>query len=278
VSSASQVKGAFVESTKGPIFVLARIPSGEMRGCLLVVPPFAEEMNKCRRMVTETSLRLAGQGWATVIPDLYGTGDSAGDFVDADWNTWLADLSAVSRWARDSGLGVTALLAVRLGAALAQHAMASGQLAAVERTVLWQPVFDTRRFLAQFLRLRVAASMTRPQRESLADIRSQLAGQGRVEVAGYALGQTLAQQLETLDAPETLDRRLGAVHWMETRPDVDAGLPAPSLAVIEASRRAGCVVDVDVCRGEPFWASTEIVVNDNLSRRTVLKLAAEAHA
>ena len=53
-----------------------------------MVPPFAEEMNKCRPMVTEVALGLAESGIASIVPDLYGTGDSGGDFSEGDWETW----------------------------------------------------------------------------------------------------------------------------------------------------------------------------------------------
>ena len=79
--SRTTFSGEFVAGTKGPIFVLLRKPLVPPRGCVLVVPPFAEEMNKCRRMVTELAIRLAEQGIATLQPDFYGTGDSAGDFT-----------------------------------------------------------------------------------------------------------------------------------------------------------------------------------------------------
>ena len=53
--SRRSVSGQFIDGAKGPIFVLAREPAAGVRGCVLVVPPFAEEMNKCRRMVTEVA-------------------------------------------------------------------------------------------------------------------------------------------------------------------------------------------------------------------------------
>jgi hypothetical protein len=55
----ARLTGHFIAGPKGPIFVLLREPPDASRGCVIVVPPFAEEMNKCRRMVTEVAVGLA---------------------------------------------------------------------------------------------------------------------------------------------------------------------------------------------------------------------------
>ena len=94
-----------------------------------------------------------------MLPDLYGTGDSGGDFADASWDVWQSDIARTARWCAERGWPVQGVLAIRLGCALAVAAMASGGLPPVARSVLWQPIFDGRRFLAQFLRLRIAANL-----------------------------------------------------------------------------------------------------------------------
>jgi hypothetical protein len=48
------------------------------------VPPFAEEMNKSRRMIAEVGRRLEGSGVGMLLVDLFGTGDSEGEFAQAD--------------------------------------------------------------------------------------------------------------------------------------------------------------------------------------------------
>src|SRR6185436_14934074 len=63
----------------------------------------AEEMNKCRRMIAEAANALAALGVAALVPDLFGTGDSEGEFRDADWETWKADLDTAVAWASEEG-------------------------------------------------------------------------------------------------------------------------------------------------------------------------------
>ena len=45
--------------------------------------PFCEEMNKARRMAALQSRRLAALGYSVLQIDLFGCGDSSGDFADA---------------------------------------------------------------------------------------------------------------------------------------------------------------------------------------------------
>lgn len=268
----ASVSGQFIDGARGPIFVLLRQPRTAPSGCVLVVPPFAEEMNKCRRMLTETALGLAEQGLATVIPDLYGTGDSGGDFADGSWATWQGDLGAATRWSAAAGHPVTGLLAVRLGAALAIAGLESGELPGVARTVLWQPVFDGGRFLAQFLRLRTAAALMEDRKETLADLRAQLADGRALEVAGYSLAGQLTAELEAVKPPQCLPAACGSIAWLEVVREAGSQLPEPSSRVIAATRDRGAAIDTAGILGEPFWSSTEIVVNDVMVDRTLLHL------
>lgn len=274
----ARLSGRFVPGPKGPLFVLLREPRAASRGCVLVVPPFAEEMNKCRRMVTELAVQLAERGIATVVPDLYGTGDSAGDFEDADWETWIGDLGAVASWARDGGHRLTGCLAIRLGAALALDAASAGQLPAVERTVLWQPVFDGGRYLQQFLRLRIAAAMMEDRRETLADLKARLTAGQTVEVAGYGLSSRLAAGLEGVDPQAPWPAGWGRVEWIEVVREAAAALPEPTQRLLASARERGGQVEAHGVVGEPYWSATEVVVNSEVVSAALRHLQAESGA
>jgi hydrolase, ortholog 2, exosortase system type 1 associated len=241
----------------------------------MIVPPFAEEMNKSRRMCAEVAHGLAERGVASVLPDLYGTGDSAGEFADADWQVWQDDLLRVAEWMAQCGWPVTDLLCVRLGCALG--AQVAGRLPSpVGRTVFWQPVADGARFVTQFLRLRVAASMMEDRRETVESLKARLQSGERIEVAGYELSGGLAGQLETVRLEETLDGAVGELHWMEVVREEGAPLPAASTRLLESiGQRLPSVSTYAVC-GEPFWSSTEIVRLPELVSRTVDVLAPAA--
>lgn len=259
--------------------VLVRAPAGPARGCVLVVPPFAEEMNKCRRMIAEAAHALAVQGVASVIPDVHGTGDSEGDFSDADWNAWIEDLSLTGAWCRSNGMPLSAVLALRLGAVLAAEAIRAGAIDGIRQSVLWQPVFDGRRFMAQFMRQRVAVSRLQYDKaESMEDIRAMLAAGEIVEVAGYGIRARLVDAIEKIAVPPVHVRGFGRMVWMELVRDTAAELPAPAASMVRALREQGSDIEVMTFTGEPYWAATEITVNAAVVAATVNVLAGSASA
>lgn len=274
----STVAGHFLRSRNGEIFLLVRRPR-RVTGCAIVVPPFAEEMNKCRRMVTETALELCNAGYAVLLPDLYGTGDSGGNFGEARWSMWEDDLAAVCAWGADNGLPVTSVIAIRLGAALAICAALNGRIPAIESTIFWQPELDGSRHLTQFLRLRTAAAMfSATGRESVAQLRSRLAGGERIEVAGYDLSGGLAADLERIKSPLAHVPELGAVHWLEAVRTGDSGIPANHVAVIDRMRASGGHIAAQKFIGEPFWATVEIARIPEMIHATVRCISAESKA
>lgn len=269
------VSGHFIEGARGPIFVLLRRPPGpRVQRCVLVSPPFAEEMNKCRRMVTELAMALADRGIATVVPDLFGTGDSGGDFVQADWTVWQQDLARAADWAVSQGYTVDGVLAIRLGCAAATMALDQGLIRRVRSTVFWQPVFDGKRMLTQFLRTRVAAALARESRETVAGLRAKLRAEGQLEFAGYLMSSKLAAEIETLAVPATLPSAAGRMTWIELVREPGGDLSGPSAALIKRAGADGRSVNSLGVVGEPFWMSTEIVVNQDVIAATVAAITA----
>lgn len=257
---------AFIEGRRGRLFVLARLPKGgSPRGCVLFAPPFAEEMNKCRKMMTDLSTALANRGIASVIADLFGTGDSEGELSEADWSDWQDDLERAAEWGSAFGCPVDGLVGVRLGCMLAADA---ARRLGIERSVWWQPVLDGARVLDQFLRLRVAATMMEGQKESIADLRSRLAAGEALEVAGYELSGRLAGQIDGLRLAERFGPQLGETLWLETVRSAESSAPTPSVAAAERLRKAGVPVSLETVVCEPFWSTVEIVTNVALVNRS----------
>lgn len=265
----SSLTARFLEGARGSLLVTMRRPRGAATGpSALVVPPFGEEMNKSRRMIAEVARTLAARGVATVLPDLFGTGDSAGEFDEATWEIWQDDVTRAAAWAASEGWAVSGLFCVRLGCVLGAE-LARDRLPGIRCTVFWQPVTDGERFLNQFLRLRVAASMMDSQkRESAGELRKRLQQGESLEVAGYKLSARLAQDIDALRLTPALGPHLGELHWMEVVRDAAAPLPGASSQVLEAATAAQVATTVHQVAGEPFWSSTEIVQIAQLVERT----------
>jgi exosortase A-associated hydrolase 2 len=268
-----RVKARFLDGGRGRVFALQRRPAGPGGAGVLIAPPFGEEMNKTRKMFTEVGQGLLARGVATILVDPYGTGDSEGEFREASWECWVDDLSRAAEWAAQEGFPVRGLLCVRLGCLLGAQ-LAQKALPELRCSVFWQPVIAGDRFLTQFLRLRVAASMMEATRESVSGLRERLREGQCIEVAGYELAPTLAGDLEKLKLVDALDPRLGTLHWMELVRDPQGPLPAASEGCVRDGRSRGLEITVSTLTGEPFWESTEIVINEELVRSTVEVLAA----
>ncbi len=247
-----------------------RAPAARGRA-VLIVPPFAEEMNKSRKMFTDVAQGLSDRGVATVTPDLYGTGDSDGEFRDADIECWVEDLARAAAWAAEEGWPISGLLCVRTGCLLGAR-LAGNALSNPSHSVFWQPVTDGERFLTQFLRLRLAASMMEAGgagKETAADLRERLRAGETLEVAGYELPGKLADELSKLKLTADAVARLGRVHWFEVVRHADAGLPGASANFITTANERGAAITAATVVGEPFWSTTEIVRLPDLVTRTV---------
>jgi exosortase A-associated hydrolase 2 len=236
-----------------------RPPAAEApRGALLFVPPFAEEMNKSRRMVALTADALAAQGFVTLRIDLAGCGDSAGVFGQASWDVWLDDLATAWRWLRAQGPAVPWLWSLRAGALLGNSLLP--RLDASPGLLLWQPVLAGKQHLTQFLRLRVAADAfalaDASARATTQGLLQSLASGAAVGVAGYTLPPSIALSLAATELgapPAPTD-----VHWLE----VDSG-QTPTIAPASAARiaqwqAAGQRVVARAVGGPAFWATQEI--------------------
>ena len=76
----------FIDRPGGDLFALYHPPRRAPQGGVVYIPPFAEEMNRSRRMAALQARALAESGWGVLTIDPYGCGDSAGDFADARWD------------------------------------------------------------------------------------------------------------------------------------------------------------------------------------------------
>jgi exosortase A-associated hydrolase 2 len=263
----------FIPGACGRILVVARLPAQVGGMSVLVVPPFGEEMNKSRPTIAQLAEGLAARGIATILPDLGGTGDSDGEFRDADWPAWRRDIQLTAAWAGAEGWPVDALIGIRLGCALAAEA-APRMPGRIRHTVFWAPVPDGQAYLTQFLRLRVAAAMASDgPAETTATLRSRLAAGEVLEIAGYALGPGLAGQMDGIRLADALSPAVGELSWMEVTRSDPAEMTAASALAIEKARGIVSRISSLPVTGEPFWSSTEIVVNRRLVDSTIAALA-----
>lgn len=264
------IKTVFSGPSGEEIYLTHWRPQGIARKrTIIMVPPFAEEMNKSRWMLAEVARELARRGVSSVLPDLYGTGDSQGNFVDATWARWKSDIHAAIEWSATEGHPVDGVLAVRLGCALAMDVL-SDIGPPIAMGVLWQPAMDGAQFLRQFLRLRTAAAAVQDKgSESIGGLRQRLLEGLPCEVAGYEISGELATELERAPSTDSKSFNVSRLTWIEVARDQGSELKAASRDAIRAIRAHGTATEVRLVSGEPFWSTTEICRNFALINNTI---------
>ena len=262
-----------IEGRSGRLLTVVHAPDGPppVRS-IVVIPPFAEEMNKARRMVTLFAEAAAKRGMETVVPDLTGTGDSDGEFEDARWNLWCDDVERVVSAAKHRAKGTPALLAIRSGALLASAVLERNSQACRD-LLLWSPVTEGERFMKQFLRLRMAASLTQTTRETVADLESALRAGSQLEVGGYALASQLWAAINTCRFALPPPSEGGQVFWFDVLGAAPYELAPASQRSVAALSSAGWQVHARALAGAAFWATAEITEVPKLIAASVEALA-----
>ena len=80
---------------------------------ILIVPPLFEELNRTRALLAGVMRRLASNGFACMLPDLPGTGESERALGECGWQDWISSVRVVAE---------------RLGADLVTAAIRGGAL------------------------------------------------------------------------------------------------------------------------------------------------------
>jgi len=263
----------FLPAAYGERFCIFHPATAPERGSLVYLHPFAEEMNKSRRMAALQSRMLAASGIAVLQIDLLGCGDSSGELRDASWPLWRQDVQLGVQWLAGRTSGKVGLWGLRLGALLALDAARDCD-PAPNHFVLWQPVTSGEQFLTQFLRLRVATGMIASgvASTSTQDLRNELKAGTLLEIAGYDLTPALASSIDALKLAE-LAPRGARVNWFEVVAEAGRPLPPASRRIADAWTAEGVDVGTYAIAGERFWNTIEIAECPGLLAETTRLLA-----
>jgi exosortase A-associated hydrolase 2 len=192
--------------------------------------------------------------------DLFGCGDSCGDFNAGRWELWKSDLALAAGWLGERTIGPLNLWGVRLGGLLA---MDFAREVEIDNLILWQPFLSGRACINQFLRLRLAdqlrgqpPSPNAPR--STSALRAQLAVHGVIEVGGYEVAVPLVKAIDACDAAH-IQLPPCTVHWFAN------GAPAPARVAASAARLGerwkadGVTLEFHPVDGAEFWAGDGLV-------------------
>jgi len=248
-------------------------------GAIVYIHPFAEEMNKSRRMASMQARALARAGYSVLMMDLAGCGDSSGDFADATWQVWVHDVVRGCQWLGERVQAPLWLWGLRAGCLLAVDA--ARHIEGKTNFLLWAPTPSGQQVLQQFLRLKVASELANGNTKGIMNsVRSALAQGSLVEIAGYRLNPGLAHRLEEarLDPPSTSWTSATRLEWFELSARPDAILSPMGGKVLALWKESGHVaVRSHVVQGPAFWQTTEIEDAPNLIEATVAAMSAMRH-
>lgn len=228
---------------------------GGEKGVLIYLHPFAEELNNSRRMVALQARSLAAIGYAVLQIDLFGCGDSSGDFGDTNWADWIEDVCLAHRWLRQRSKAPIALWGLRAGCLLA--AEASHKLPEPVDFLFWQPILSGSLALQHFLRLAAAAAVLDGGGKGIvAGLRNEIEAGRTIEIGGYTLAPDLACALDAarLTPLANVD---GEVRWFEVYQRDNPEFSPAALAARGEWQTAGYRVSGAAVSGPAFWQTPE---------------------
>lgn len=191
------VQPGFLSTSAGNVFTVRHYDQAPSRGAVVVVPPFAEEMNCCRRIVTKLATQLTPAGYQLFLFDFFGTGDSSGQIEDATADIWLQNLGEVLAHVRAEH-DLAAVLSIRLGSHIALQVQ---DLFADVQHICWQPLLSTRMQFTELCRHAAISQRLRKERSILSvdSLFAELEAGNTVDLAGYSVTSKLGQSLLDLD-------------------------------------------------------------------------------
>ncbi|WP_293264304.1 hydrolase 1, exosortase A system-associated [Neptunomonas sp.] len=258
----------FVNGPSGRLFITQHFAKTAVASeCVIYLPAFAEEMNKSRSMVRAQAAAFVSAGATVIVPDLFGTGDSEGDFGDANWDVWKLDVRYLVLSAQEQGAKKITLWGLRMGALMALDLIDEG-LEGVSELILWQPIHSGEQMLTQFLRLRMAAGMMAGEQETVAQLRERLSAGEKLEVAGYDVAPSMLSQLDQVSLKKMALKRPLKINWLEIVASEGRALLPVSQKLIALWQSQDIEIYSKAVVGDPFWTTQEITLAPNLVDET----------
>ena len=262
----------FLSGCKGRLFLSVQPSSaGHMAtsssGATVILPPFADEMNKTRHLLTSLMCQLATQGYDSFLLDNYGTGDSEGDLDLASIDIWRTDLQQLLQLIGQSSYQHVSFVAVRFGSLQLFDLLNQYPLPiALKHVVLWQPLFETTKFWQQFARIKLAETLGSDDKLTLTDLTKQLNAGNDIEIAGYPFNAVFYNSLMQLQSqfPKILNHQ--PVHWFNS---TTTSSLAPALQQSVAVLSKKCQLNVVHLPCQPYWQAAELVQAPGLISQTV---------
>lgn len=231
------------------MFVCTYVPSGRPRGGVVICPSLHAELLSNYRAEVLLAQHLAAAGVAVLRLHYRGTGQSEGDEDAVTFDSMRDDIVSAAQSFEDSVKpGPLAYVGARFGAVL-------GAAAASPRSplVLWEPVFDGRRYWRDVSRSRMIHKMNESEDpgSEQADMLKTLDSGKAFDALGYRIHPALFESTVPRALQQEMLAQRGPVLLVQLSRQAD--LRAPHRAFVDQMRAQGLDVDVELVPDEPVW-------------------------
>ena len=264
----SQPDPKFIPSTAGDIFTLT-FRSNNSHTQLLFIPPFAEEANKSRHILSALGRELAKHGIETTLIDLFGCGDSQGDLDQANLEIWHQDISnVINHILKQLQCDNLILGGLRLGANIAASFLNNRvPISKQQRLLLWQPIPDMAAYMKQFIRLKLAESITikiskAGYPKNTSEIIASIQNGEPLEISGYPLSKQLFNDICSLNLSDFKLATAADISTFEINSSGTTSIPYQKLQ--QKLNESHPELNFATCAGHQFWACQEIARCDSL--------------
>tara|TARA_E500000305_G_scaffold21563_1_gene16422 strand:+ start:6559 stop:7383 length:825 start_codon:yes stop_codon:yes gene_type:complete len=262
------IQAGFTEGEKPAFFVRFSPADAVPRAHVIYLPPFTEEMNRCRAIAAGQARQFARQGMSCTLLDFHGTGESPGETTDATLPIWYNNISEIYDSLVNEAHVPVHLWGCRLGALIAANYLTNRAITC-DALLMWQPIAAGKPYATQVYRQRLAALIERGgAAETTTTIRERLANDEVVEIGGYSLGGPLMLAIDELDMASISRAPAKRVFWLEHSSDGDL-LPNPrSAKAISHLSNLGAETKHIAFTGAPIWQLHERATCDSLLEQT----------
>lgn len=263
-------------SQNSQIFLAHYAPCEQSEGVgsqqtVIFVPPFAEEMNRSKRMYVLCARLLADAGIHSICFDFAGTGDSSGKWGDYSFQDWQQNLIDVYRWAKNITPTIS-LITLRDSALISLDLIKRNEIH-IDKCVMWDPIDNGEVLIRQLVRMKIASAMADDLKKiTTQEVTETIEKEGYLEVGGYHVSSNLIDAVRSQMIADSVEGVLDSteLHWMTTGKSISNAkqqLPI-SLTKLNLNEKLLAKLTLHSVNDVRFWMQQEVTISPLLLRET----------
>jgi exosortase A-associated hydrolase 2 len=243
---------------------------GEVQA-VIFVPPFAEEMNRSKRMYVLCARLLAEAGIHSIFFDFSGTGDSSGEWGDFDYTDWKNNLIDVYQLTKKISSKIS-LITLRDSALISLDLIKQSEIQ-INKCILWDPVDSGDALIRQLIRMKIANAMAGDLKKiTTREVLESVEQSGYLEVGGYHVSSGLIDSISSQKISDSIETALTSteLHWMTTGKSTGNSpqqLPG-CLAKLNLAEDLLAQLTLHSVNDVRFWMQQEVTISPLLLRET----------